>query len=132
MWAAFRGVPLLLRKGFALAVILTVQSGCSTRLDWSAFLSTDAFSVSSLSPNVGPLSGSLQVTIYGSGFTPLINTATLGGVACSPVSYVSSTEINCIIGANTAGTVDLKLMDATGTTVTIPGPQTAVLLPAEL
>lgn len=70
----------------------------------SAFTYTSGPSVSSISPNSGPVTGGTTVTILGSGFQSGATVA-FGGVAATSVNYVSSTEIQAVTPSTAAGTV---------------------------
>ena len=62
--------------------------------------------VTGISPAKGPEAGGTAVTITGTGFRSGA-TATVGGVACTPVTVVSSTELTCTTGAHAPATVDV-------------------------
>lgn len=72
--------------------------------------------VTSISPNVGPLAGGQHVTIIGTGFVTTPSVA-IGGVGCNVTSF-TSTSITCITGTRAAGS-GLNVI------VTIPGPQSS-------
>lgn len=76
--------------------------------------------VNDISPNEGPASGGTFVTITGSGFE---NYSTVdvqfGGTSCTDIEVDSSTEIDCVTAAHTAGSVDVSvILDGVPTTVT--------------
>jgi large repetitive protein len=74
----------------------------------SAFAYTSAPSVSSISPNSGPVTGGTTVTILGSGFQSGAN-VTFGGIAATSVTLVSSTEIQAVDPVSPAGTVSIDV-----------------------
>ena len=76
--------------------------------------------VSSISPNSGTYVGGTAVTIAGSGFVAGA-TVSIGGVAASGVSVVSSTSITATTGAHAAGPVDVVVANPTGTPATLVG-----------
>lgn len=83
-------------EGFAIAFGITLPA-----------VNDPAPSITSISPDHGPIAGGTEVTITGTGFQ---NGATvlIGGVACAIVS-ISATEIVCTTGAHAADTVNVKV-----------------------
>ncbi len=69
-------------------------------------LDVPAPTVSGVSPPSGPTTGGTPITVTGSGFLDGA-TVTVGGVGCSPVTFVSATELKCTTGAHAAGTTDV-------------------------
>lgn len=76
--------------------------------------------ITAISPTSGALSGGDVVTITGTNFRPEI-TVTIGGTACSPVVFVSSTEISCTTGAGTAGASDVVVTNPNSLSDTLQG-----------
>ncbi len=74
--------------------------------------------VTSITPSNGILAGGTAVTINGSDFVSGA-TVDLGGSACTPVVFVSSTQLTCTTTAHIAGAVNV--------TVTNPDTQTGAL-----
>ncbi len=75
--------------------------------------------VSSIEPSSGPSTGGTRVTIHGGGF--LANsTVSIGNLATS-VQFVSSTELKATTTATTAGSYEVIVSDADGTSAN--GPQ---------
>ena len=74
----------------------------------SAFTYTSAPSVSSISPNSGPVTGGTTVTILGSGFQSGAS-VTFGGIAATSVTLVSSTEIHAVSPVSPAGTISIDV-----------------------
>jgi hypothetical protein len=74
--------------------------------------------VTSISPNIGSTAGGTGIAIGGSGF--LANaTLTLGGVAASNVSVISSTAITATTPGNPPGGVDVKVTNTDGQNATL-------------
>ena len=70
--------------------------------------------VSSVSPSAGPLSGGGTVTVLGSGFTS-VKAVKFGAAAGTRVKVVSSGKLTVIAPAHAAGTVDVRVTAAAGT-----------------
>lgn len=87
----------------------------------SAFTYTSGPSISSVSPNSGPVTGGTTVTILGSGFQSGGSVA-FGGLTATTIKFVSSTEIQAATPASPAGTVSV--------TVSNPDAQTGTLASA--
>lgn len=81
---------------------------------------TEAFAVSGISPNAGPTTGGTTVTITGAMFADGA-TVTIGGIPCTPVSFVSSTQLTCTTGAGTAGLQDVVVTNADSEVSTLAG-----------
>lgn len=73
--------------------------------------------VVTINPTSGP-AGSL-VTITGTGFLSGI-AASIGGVDCSSPTFISSTEMTCIVGIHSAGTATVTILNSNGETATSP------------
>jgi IPT/TIG domain len=89
------------------AIIVTDPDAQSATLR-SAFTYTSAPSVSSISPNSGPVTGGTTVTILGSGFQSGAN-VTFGGISATSVKLVSSTELQAVSPVSPAGTVSIDV-----------------------
>ena len=76
--------------------------------------------ITAISPTSGAQSGGDTVTISGTNFRPE-TTVTIGGTACSPVVFVSSTEISCTTGAGTAGASDVVVTNPNSLSDTLQG-----------
>lgn len=76
-----------------------------------------AFGVASVSPLEGPAAGGTSITITGTEFTADA-TVTVGGAGCTPVVFVSTTEISCTTTAHAAGAADVAVTVG-GETVTM-------------
>jgi len=99
------------------AITVTDPNSQSSSLP-SAFTYDSGPSVTSVSPNSGPVTGGTAVTILGSGFQSGAAVA-FGTTAASSVTFVSSTEIQAVSPSSTAGTVAIV--------VTNPGSPSATL-----
>lgn len=74
----------------------------------SGFTYSSAPSVSSISPNIGPVTGGTNVTILGSGFQSGA-TITFGGIAATSATMVSSTEIQAVSPVSPDSTVSITV-----------------------
>jgi len=70
--------------------------------------------LSSISPTAGPLAGGTTVTVKGTQFTPAAS-VTFGGTAAKSVTYSSVTSLIAVSPARAAGTVDVLVKTAGGT-----------------
>ncbi|MBL7664725.1 MAG: IPT/TIG domain-containing protein [Bacteriovoracaceae bacterium] len=77
------------------------------------------YEVRSITPQGGPLAGGQVITLLGDKFNPGI-TVDIGGVACTPVVNVSSSEMTCTTGANAAGTYTVTVTDVTNGILSLP------------
>jgi len=84
----------------------------------SAFTYTSAPTLSSVSPNTGPVTGGTAVTILGSGFQSGTNVA-FGGISAASVTFVSSTEIQAVSPSSAAGTVSIAIANSSSQTATL-------------
>lgn len=101
------------------AVILTVTNPNSqTATLASAFTYTSAPTISSLSPNSGPVTGGTTVTILGSGFASGA-AVSFGGLSSTSVTCMSSSQIRVVVPSSSAGTIAV--------TVTNPDAQSGTL-----
>lgn len=101
------------------AVILAVSNPNSqTATMASAFTYTSAPTISSLSPNSGPVTGGTTVTILGSGFASGA-AVSFGGLSSTSVTCVSSSQIRAVVPSSLAGTIAV--------TVTNPDTQSGTL-----
>ena len=92
------------------AITVTNSSAQSSSLP-SSFTYTSAPSVSSISPNSGPVTGGSTVTILGSGFQTGATVA-FGGIAAASVTIVSSTQIQAVTPVSPAGTVSITVTNS--------------------
>lgn len=84
----------------------------------SSFTFTSGPSVTSVSPNSGPVTGGTTVTILGSGFQSGASVQ-FGGVAATSAMLVSSTELKAVSPASTGGTVSVSVTDTSSQTSTL-------------
>lgn len=89
------------------AITVTDPNSQSASLP-SAFTYTSGTSVTSISPNSGPVIGGTTTTILGRGFQSGSNVS-FGGVAAASVTFVSSTEIQAVTPGSKAGTVSVAV-----------------------
>jgi hypothetical protein len=76
-------------------------------------------SVSSISPTSGPTSGGTTVTITGAGFVPGAKVH-FGSTLGSKIKFVSPTTLTAVSPIETAGSVDVTVTTAAGTSATSP------------
>ncbi|MFH1999583.1 MAG: IPT/TIG domain-containing protein, partial [Planctomycetota bacterium] len=81
----------------------------------NAFTYHEAPSLSSVSPNHGPSSGNMSVTLTGSRFTPVgTTTVTFGNVSATGIVVINSTTVTCTTPAHSAGAVDVRIVNDFG------------------
>ncbi len=103
--------------GGAVNVVVTnpdTQSGTLT----NGFTYRAAPTISSVTPNNGPISGGSAVTITGANFASGA-TVTFGGTAASNVVFVSATQITATTPAHAAGAVNVVVTNADAQTGTL-------------
>jgi hypothetical protein len=59
-------------------------------------------SLMTVTPNYAPVVGGIKITLMGTGFVQGI-TVTVGGNACTSVTWISGTDVTCIIPPGTLG-----------------------------
>jgi hypothetical protein len=79
-----------------------------------------ALKVSAISPNTGTASGGTAVTVTGTGFLSGA-TVTIGGVAATGVTVVSSTSITAKTAAHAAGAADVVVKNTNSQVSTLSG-----------
>jgi IPT/TIG domain len=84
----------------------------------SAFTYTSGASITSVTPNTGPVTGGTSVTILGSGFQTGAS-VTFGGIASNSVTVVSSTQIQAVSPVSSAGTVSISVTNSGTQTETL-------------
>jgi hypothetical protein len=99
-------------------VVVTTPSGASSRLGFRYLAVPGA---AALSPTDGPTGGGQTMTITGSGFIAGQTTVTIGGVtiAAGDVTVTSPTSLTFVTPAHAAGTVDVTVTTAGGTSDTL-------------
>jgi hypothetical protein len=104
-------------------VTITNFGGTSPTSAADQFTYADAApSVTSVSPNTGAAAGGETVTISGTGFTTAKGVY-FGGVAAASFTVNSDGSITAVTPAGTAGTVDVTVSAAGGTSATAPADQ---------
>ncbi|MGE3610425.1 MAG: IPT/TIG domain-containing protein [Bacteriovoracaceae bacterium] len=93
----------------AVNVAVTNPDG-QTATATSSFTYQNAPTVTSVSPNGGPLTGGTSVTITGTGFVSGA-AVTFGSSYCTSVTVVSSTSITCTTPSNSAGAVTVTVLN---------------------
>lgn len=109
----------------SLSVISGLVPVTVTNPDTQSGTMADAFTylqqptVTSISPSKGNMAGGTTVTIIGTDFYTGASVS-IGGIACTSVSLMSSTALTCITGADTAGLADVVVtnVDAQSGTLT--------------
>lgn len=96
----------------------TTANGNLTLVDGSITVPLQAPTVTGIAPNIGPVTGGTSVSITGTDFQAGANVS-LGGVAATGVSVVSSTSIMAITGAHAAGLVDVLVTNPDGQSGTL-------------
>ena len=99
------------------AITVTDPNAQSASLP-SAFTYTSGPSVTSVSPNSGPVTGGTTVTLLGSGFQSGAS-VTFGGIAAASVTLVSSTEIQAVSPVSPAGTVSIAVTNTDSQSATL-------------
>lgn len=74
--------------------------------------------ITSISPAAGPIVGGTLVTITGANFTGAFS-VTFGGLACTSLNVVLSTQITCVTPAHLGGTVEVIVTTAIGSNTTV-------------
>jgi hypothetical protein len=77
--------------------------------------------LNSISPTNGVTTGGTPVTITGSGFINGNITVDFGGIAATSVQFVDSNTVTAVTPADTAGVLDVLLVNADGQTATLAG-----------
>ncbi|MCL5670043.1 MAG: IPT/TIG domain-containing protein [Acidobacteria bacterium] len=103
----------------AVSVTVTNPAGGSAT-SASAFTYTTSTSptVSSVSPNSGPVGGGTAVTITGTNFASGA-TISFGGIPASNVSFVSSTQLKATTPAHAAGAVNVAVTNPNGSSAAL-------------
>jgi hypothetical protein len=103
----------------AKAVVVTNPDSQSATLS-SGFTYSDGMAptISSISPNNGPISGGTSVTVTGSQF---MNGArvTIGGVSCNSVTYNSATSLTCITPPGSYGVKSVVVTNPDAQAITL-------------
>jgi len=99
-------------------VNLTVaNSGGSSATMWSCYAYSSVPTIGSISPNAGPVTGGTSVTILGTGFKSGARVS-FGALLAISTSVISSTQIQAVTPAETAGTVNVTVQNTDASKVT--------------
>ena len=101
-------------------VVVTNPDGRAATLSNGFEYRTATVTVTSITPNSGPVAGGTSVTIQGTGFVTG-TTVRIGGGAATSVVIVNETTITAITGAGTAGRVDVVVTVPASSAVTLAG-----------
>jgi uncharacterized protein (TIGR03382 family) len=90
----------------AVDVMVNSENGSQATLAGAFTYTRAAPQLTAISPSSGLVSGGAQVVVTGAGFAPG-TTLTIGGLAATQVSVISSTQLRAIAPAHAAGAVDV-------------------------
>ncbi|MEJ2009150.1 MAG: IPT/TIG domain-containing protein [Acidobacteriota bacterium] len=99
--------------GAVSVAVTNPDGGSATVADAFTYATSTSPTVSSVSPNSGPVAGGPAVTVTGTNFASGA-TISFGGVAGLNVSFVSSTQLNATTPAHAAGTVNVAVTNPDG------------------
>ena len=99
-------------------ITVTTPGGTSSTSSADHFTYDVVPTVTSVSPNAGPIGGGTAVTITGTGFVVGSSTVAFGGSAGTAVSCSSSTSCSATSPAESAGVVDITVTTPGGTSST--------------
>lgn len=94
----------------------------------NSFTYNSPSSITSVSPNSGPVAGGTTVTITGSSFQSGA-TVNFGGTAAASVTVVSATQVQAVTRAHSGGSVDVTVTNPGGATATLAGGFTFIAPP---
>jgi hypothetical protein len=100
-------------------VRVTTNGGTSATGAGDHFTYVAPPTVTNVNPNAGPLAGGTAVTITGTNLTGATS-VTFGGLAATGVVVNSATSISAMSPADSAGTVDVRVTTAGGTSAVSP------------
>jgi hypothetical protein len=119
-------------------VRVTTSAGSATRTGGFTYNAPPAPSLSSVSPTTGPFTGGTVITINGANFVSGTGGAVrVGGVACTNVTFVSSTQLRATTPAGTPGAQTVQVTNPDGQsgslasayTYTVPAPTLTAVSP---
>lgn len=84
--------------------------------------------VTSVSPDFGPLAGGDLVTVNGTGFLPGAS-VTFDGFPCNSPNVINSTSISCIVPSNVAGSVSVTVSNSDSQSHTLASAYSYILAP---
>jgi hypothetical protein len=104
-----------LQSGVRYVVALTVNAVPYT---WSFTVGPFFASVTAMTPNAGPIAGGTTVTITGTGFSNSLTSVKFGTTSATSFTVVNDTTVTAVSPAHAAGTVDVTVTTASGTSAT--------------
>ncbi|MCE4063424.1 IPT/TIG domain-containing protein [Pandoraea sputorum] len=99
-------------------IVATSPGGQSPTSAADQFTYVSLPTVSSVTPNQGPSTGGGLITINGTNFVTGATTVSFGATPATGVNVLSPTSLNATIPAGSAGTVDVTVTTAAGTSTT--------------
>lgn len=102
------------------AVDVVVSNGNGSSTLAGGFTYNTPPTLTSISPTNGPPAGGTSVTLTGTDFTAS-DSVTFGGVAAASVTFVSATSLNAVTPAGSAGTADVVVSNANGSSTLAAG-----------
>ncbi|WP_174990110.1 IPT/TIG domain-containing protein [Pandoraea aquatica] len=143
---SFGGTPGTITSQTATQIIATSPAGSAGTVDitvtstggTSATSGADQFTyvnvptVSNVSPSSGPTGGGTTVTISGANFVVGSTTVKFGTTTATGVSVSSASSLTAVAPAGTAGTVDITVTTAAGTSATSLSDQFTYVAPPSL
>jgi hypothetical protein len=105
------------RAAGTIDITVVNAAGTSTTSTADKFTYDGIPTITSVSPKYGPTTGGTSVTITGTGFLSA-TAVSFGATAASPFTIVSDTSITVASPARAAGTVDITVVNAAGTSTT--------------
>jgi|GEM_PF-1200204 len=118
----------------AVDVTVTTPGGTSATGGADRFTYVPAPTVTGVSPSSGPVAGGTSVTISGTGFQldgdSVVEAVRFGSAPAADFTVISGTQLSAVSPAGTAGTVDITVTSAGGTSAVAAGDRFSYLLPA--
>lgn len=102
-------------------VLVTTNGGQSAISASAKYAYVNTPTVASVTQNEGPLGGGNTVTITGTNFVVGSTTVSFGSTAATGVVVNSTTSLTATVPAGAAGTVDVSVTTAAGTSPPVPG-----------
>ncbi|VVE00625.1 IPT/TIG domain-containing protein [Pandoraea commovens] len=113
-------------------ITVTSPGGTSATSGADQFTYVNVPTVSNVSPSSGPTGGGTTVTISGANFVVGSTTVKFGATTASGVSVSSASSLTAIAPAGAAGTVDITVTTAAGTSATAASDQYTYVAPPSL
>ena len=100
-------------------VVVITSGGSATLTNGFTYYDVPVPTVTSITPNSGPTTGSTPVTIHGTGFygggsSSAVSSVTIGGNSAASVSVTSDTTLTATTPTGSAGTVDVVVITSGG------------------